>query len=121
MTERLASTIGPLTVFAPTDDAFSLLPGGVLEGLHRPENHTQLVDLIENHIVRDELTTARFGTVGAVRTLVGNRVPIRYAAESWWYGDARVVGPDWRHTENGVVHVINRVIWPDADLMRELP
>jgi len=121
MAERLAVTVGPVTVFAPTNDAFDLLPAGTVEHLLRPEDRARLVDVIENHLARDDLTTARFPTVGAVRTLTGDRVPIRYAAESWWYGEARVVRPDWRHTKNGVVHVINRVAWPSQERTRELP
>ena len=121
MSQPLSATAGPVTVFAPNDDAFDLLPAGVLEELQRPENHATLVAVIENHLVRDDLTTARFPTVGAVRTLAGQRIPIRYGAACWWYDDARVIRPNWKHTENGIVHVVNRVLWPTPDMTRELP
>ena len=121
MARRLSATVGPITVFAPTNDAFDLLPAGTVEHLLRAEDRARLVDVIENHLVRDDLTTDRFATVGAVRTLTGDRVPIQYAGESWWYGEARIVDPGWRHTANGVVHVINRVVWPSQERRRELP
>ena len=37
---------GPLTVFAPSDDAFARLPSGTLEELLRPENQTELVAVL---------------------------------------------------------------------------
>lgn len=33
---------GPLTVFAPTDDAFAALPEGTVENLLKPDNKAQL-------------------------------------------------------------------------------
>jgi uncharacterized surface protein with fasciclin (FAS1) repeats len=33
---------GPLTVFAPTDDAFAKLPAGTVDDLLKPENKAKL-------------------------------------------------------------------------------
>ncbi|MDJ0646432.1 MAG: fasciclin domain-containing protein [Flavobacteriaceae bacterium] len=41
---------GPLTVFAPTNDAFGKLPEGTLETLLKPENKSQLAYILTNHV-----------------------------------------------------------------------
>ena len=42
---------GPLTVFAPTDEAFAKLPDGTVESLLRPENKDALVAILAYHVV----------------------------------------------------------------------
>ncbi len=39
---------GPLTVFDPTDEAFSRLPGGTVETLLKPENKQKLSDILKS-------------------------------------------------------------------------
>ncbi|MEC9131772.1 MAG: fasciclin domain-containing protein, partial [Verrucomicrobiota bacterium] len=46
---------GPFTVLAPTDDAFSKLPEGTLEGLLQPENRQKLAILLKNHVLTAQL------------------------------------------------------------------
>lgn len=45
------SAQGPLTIFAPTDEAFAKLPAGELEALLRPENKDKLVKILTHHVV----------------------------------------------------------------------
>ena len=40
---------GPLTVFAPTNEAFDNLPDGTVENLLKPENKMTLVNIIHFH------------------------------------------------------------------------
>jgi uncharacterized surface protein with fasciclin (FAS1) repeats len=42
---------GPVTIFAPTDEAFAKLPPAQLEALLRPENKDQLVKILTHHVV----------------------------------------------------------------------
>ncbi len=41
----------PLTVFAPTDDAFAALPKGTVKSLLKPENKEKLAGLLKFHVV----------------------------------------------------------------------
>ena len=41
---------GPLTVFAPTNDAFAKLPAGTVEDLLKPENKAKLAYILTNHV-----------------------------------------------------------------------
>jgi len=47
---------GPLTVFAPTDEAFANLPPGTLENLLKPENKNQLRKILTYHVVAGQVT-----------------------------------------------------------------
>ena len=41
----------PLTVFAPTDDAFAKLPAGTVDSLLKPENKEKLAAILKFHVV----------------------------------------------------------------------
>ena len=49
MTEQLQGP-GPMTVFIPTDEAFTKLPAGVLENLMDPKNVDKLKATLSYHI-----------------------------------------------------------------------
>lgn len=42
--------VGPLTVFAPVNDAFGKLPEGTVETLLKPENKSKLAFVLTNHV-----------------------------------------------------------------------
>ena len=50
---------GPLTVLAPTDEAFAKLPSGTVETLLKPENREQLVGILKNHVIAGRVTLAK--------------------------------------------------------------
>ncbi len=48
--ENAVVNVGPLTIFAPTNDAFGKLPEGTVETLVKPENKEQLAFILVNHV-----------------------------------------------------------------------
>ena len=42
---------GPFTVFAPTNEAFGMLPAGTLQTLLKPENKAMLAKILTYHVV----------------------------------------------------------------------
>jgi uncharacterized surface protein with fasciclin (FAS1) repeats len=42
---------GPFTVFAPTNEAFAMLPAGTVENLLKPENKSTLTTILTYHVV----------------------------------------------------------------------
>src|SRR5262245_46590862 len=50
LVETLQSA-GPFTVFAPTNDAFAMLPAGTVESLVKPENKAKLTAILTYHVV----------------------------------------------------------------------
>ena len=108
---------GPLTVFAPTDEAFAALPAGTVETLLKPENKAQLADVLKLHVIAGakvksgdlsgKTTTATTlngdltvnGTDGVVITAPGST--------------ATVISADVK-ASNGIIHVIDTVLLPGA-------
>ena len=48
--EDAVVNVGPLTVFAPTNDAFGKLPEGTVESLLEPQNKPELAFILTNHV-----------------------------------------------------------------------
>ena len=46
---------GPFTVFAPTNEAFDMLPKGTVETLVKPENKAKLTGILTYHVVAGRL------------------------------------------------------------------
>src|SRR4029079_11106443 len=42
---------GPFMVFAPTNEAFAMLPKGTVESLLKPENKAKLTKILTSHVV----------------------------------------------------------------------
>src|ERR1700712_3541162 len=46
---------GPFTVFAPTDEAFKMLPAGTVDNLVKPENKATLTGILTYHVISGTL------------------------------------------------------------------
>lgn len=102
---------GPLTVFAPTDDAFAKLPEGTVENLLKPENKDQLVAILTYHVVPGKLMASDVTSMKGSETLQGEMVTFEVKDGSAFVDGAQVVKADIG-TSNGVIHVIDTVILP---------
>ncbi len=102
---------GPLTVFAPTDDAFAKLPKGTVESLLKPENKEQLARILKHHVVPGKVMSKDIaGKRLAADTAAGTKLSID-ARRGVRVGGANVTTADVE-ASNGVIHVVNRVIMP---------
>ena len=105
---------GPYTVFAPTDEAFAKLPDGKVDGLLKPENKDQLVQLLSYHVVPGKVTAADIaGKKKSLKTLEGSEIKINSAGRVTKINHAALQQPDIM-ASNGVIHVIDKVITPDS-------
>lgn len=102
---------GPLTVFAPTDEAFAKLPKGTVESLLKPENKDQLIAVLTYHVVPGRVFSDAAAKGATVKTLQGAKVTTKSADGGVKVNDATVVAADI-DAANGVIHVIDRVILP---------
>lgn len=114
---------GPFTVFAPTNNAFSMLPAGTVDSLLKPENKGTLTTVLTYHVVpgrvdaatlvsqiqagggKAMLKTASGGTLTA--SMRGNDVLIVDAK-----GNGAVVTTADVFQSNGVIHVVDKVLLP---------
>jgi uncharacterized surface protein with fasciclin (FAS1) repeats len=108
---------GPLTVFAPTDDAFSALPAGTIESLLEPENKDQLATILKYHVIAGTVGSGALADGARLETLAGIDANISKTEGGFNIENARIVQTDI-NASNGVVHVIDRVILPPAQMSR---
>lgn len=101
---------GPFTVFAPTDEAFSLLPDGLWDyWLSDAEGLLSAVlgyHLVENEFLSEQLTDGLM-----IATQSGEPVHITVENGDVFVNDAMIVTADVV-TDNGVVHVVDAVLVP---------
>jgi uncharacterized surface protein with fasciclin (FAS1) repeats len=115
---------GPLTVFAPTDEAFRALPAGTLDTLVKPENKATLTKILTYHVVAGKYDFAALeakihadGGKAQLKTLEGGTLTAQLN------GPRNIVLVDDKgnvaqittydvYQSNGVIQVIDRVLTP---------
>ncbi len=109
---------GPFTVYAPVNDAFAALPEGTVETLLKPENKDQLTNILLYH-VDDRKLSAEMIPAGSnyfKPLLDSERLCIKADSSGVKIADgtgemANVVIADIM-ADNGVIHVIDKVLLP---------
>jgi uncharacterized surface protein with fasciclin (FAS1) repeats len=99
---------GPYTVFAPSDEAFSMLPDGAVQSLLAAPD--TLADVVNYHLVPGRITAADITRRTSAETLQGEDLAISNHGVVRIDG-ARLVSGDLE-ASNGVIHVIDRVLLP---------
>ncbi len=114
---------GPFTVFAPTNEAFDLLPAGTVTTLLKPENKAMLVDILTYHVVAGKVSSTELVTMikagngtAVLTTVEGKKLMVmmqgkKVAIKDEKGGVAYVTIADVNQS-NGVIHVIDHVLLP---------
>lgn len=109
---------GPFTVYAPVNDAFAALPAGTVETLLKPENKGQLTNVLLYHVDDRNLTAEQIpaGSNYFKPVLASERLCITKGASGVSIADgtgdsANVVIANIK-ADNGVIHVIDKVLLP---------
>jgi uncharacterized surface protein with fasciclin (FAS1) repeats len=114
---------GPFTVFAPTNDAFGMLPAGTVETLVKPEIKMKLTGILTYHVVAGRLGAkdidarikAGNGTA-ELTTVAGGKLWVTKKAGKYWIKDEKggMAGITIKNVyqSNGVIHVIDHVLLP---------
>jgi len=113
---------GPLTVFAPNDDAFAKLDPDFVAQLLEPRNQEKLQELLLYHVVAGEIYAGDLRWFQFTETMQGQYLWIR---KLWGsivkVNNARVISADIA-ASNGVIHVIDTVLVPRGfELVPEEP
>ncbi|MCK6575949.1 fasciclin domain-containing protein, partial [Myxococcota bacterium] len=101
-----------LTVFAPTDDAFALVPPAALEALLADAE--ALTAVLTYHAVAGVYLAADVVAADSLTTLQGGELPVTVEGDTVMVGNATVIEADIR-ARNGVIHVIDQVLMPPAE------
>lgn len=114
-------SVGPFTVFAPTNAAFAQLPAGTLETLVKPENKKMLQGILTYHVIAGKLdskTIAKAIKVGdgkvILTTLQGGNLTVTIGGNNLILtdekgGKATVTIADV-YQSNGLIHVVDTVL-----------
>jgi uncharacterized surface protein with fasciclin (FAS1) repeats len=105
------SADGPLTVLAPTDDAFAALPAGLVDCLLLPENKDALTSILTYHVIEGAVMSGDL-VAGDVPTLQGENVTVDLTG-GVKFNNATVVQADVE-ASNGVIHAIDAVLVPPS-------
>lgn len=101
---------GEFTVFAPTNDAFAALPEGTLESL----TEQQLETILLYHVLGAEVFSGQLEAQQAPETLSGEEIFVTASAGGVTVNAAASVTTADIEARNGVIHVIDEVLMPDA-------
>ncbi|MFT4637313.1 MAG: transforming growth factor-beta-induced protein [Verrucomicrobiales bacterium] len=102
---------GPLTVFAPTDEAFDKLPEGTLAEILKPANQKQLQGILKYHVVSGKATLSDALKVQNASTLQGGDLRIAFDEGKVRINLANLLNADI-DCSNGIIHVIDSVLLP---------
>lgn len=101
----------PVTIFAPTNDAFAALPTEQVEALLKPEARETLRAILAYHIAPGALSSSEVLSRRSIGTLNGQSVAIG-AKGGAMVANAGIVATDVSF-DGGVVHVIDGVLMPE--------
>jgi len=125
LVDTLASA-GPFTVFAPTNEAFAMLPAGTVDTLLKPENKAMLSGILTYHVVPGRLSAAdieakakAMGGKVDLQTVAGGMITLTSDGKGGWNvmdekgGTAHITIANVFQS-NGVIHVIDHVLLPNS-------
>uniref|UniRef100_A0A2P2I3J8 Periostin-like n=2 Tax=Hirondellea gigas TaxID=1518452 RepID=A0A2P2I3J8_9CRUS len=105
---------GPLTVFAPTDDAFDNVDKSILRQLKREPRLLKAVIL--SHMVNEDLSSFHLRTTTVHQNMLGELIIFRTRGETVLVNTARVVREDLIAI-NGAVHIIDALLLPSINAL----
>ena len=105
------SGAGPFTVFAPTNEAFAMIPKATLDGLMKPEMKADLAKILTYHVVAGSLKAADLKDGQELTTVEGGKLLVSVKDGVVMVNGAKVTIAD-AVSSNGVTHVINGVLMP---------
>lgn len=108
--EDVLSNAGPLTVFAPNNEAFEKLPEGTVETLLKPENKPKLAHIIKYHAAPGNYKGNMIKRVMGIGQATGEKVEVEIKDGITYVNGAKILASI--EASNGVIHVINQVLLP---------
>jgi uncharacterized surface protein with fasciclin (FAS1) repeats len=117
---------GPFTVFAPTNEAFAMLPSGTVDNLVKPENKATLTRILTYHVVAGNYDSNRLRAMilegngtATLTTVSGGKLWLimngssNIAVKDEKGDIADITIADVRQS-NGVIQVVDHVLHPRA-------
>ena len=99
-----------ITVFAPTDEAFSKLPSGAI-GFFL-DNPPELEKLLTYHVIASSIPSSDIANLSSSPTVEGSMLTVD-TSSGVKVNEAKVVEADMK-ADNGIIHVIDTVLVPQS-------
>jgi uncharacterized surface protein with fasciclin (FAS1) repeats len=99
-----------ITLFAPTDEAFSKLPSGTM-GFFL-DNPPELETLLIYHVMAQRIPSTDLNTLNSAPTVEGSMLTVSID-DGIKVNDVNVVQPDVE-ASNGIIHIIDAVLIPKS-------
>ncbi len=109
-------SIGPYTVFFPSNSAFDKLTEGTLDSLLQPENISNLSTVLTYHVVAGKYTSDMLVDGQELYNINGQRMYISKKSGSFTVNGAMVESKDIV-SKNGVVFIIDTVLTPSSETL----
>ena len=113
--EDAVVNVGPLTVFAPTNDAFGKLPEGTVESLLEPENKSKLAFILTNHVAPANFPDTQLKKEAKkgrkLYMASGEYLIVEDKEDGIYVGGTKVM--QTVQVSNGWIHVIGDVLVPE--------
>lgn len=111
--EKNFSATGPITLFAPTNDAFEEMEEDGCELKELLEDKEELKRIILYHTLPSALSTKEIfkKRIEYATTQAGEEVEIDMDDDVTYINDAEIIQPD-TPASNGIIHVIDAVLIP---------
>jgi uncharacterized surface protein with fasciclin (FAS1) repeats len=102
---------GPLTVFAPVNDAFAALPEGTVDNLLLPENKMTLISIIQFHAAPGSYDVDQLKDGQSLFVASGHNIKVEKRDGDTYVHGAKILGTV--KASNGIVHVVDKVLLPE--------
>ena len=106
------SNAGPFTVFAPTNAAFDQLPAGTVDNLLKPEQLTNLQNVLQYHVWVGVINQEMMKDGQVLNMVNGDNATLHVKDGKVMVGEANMVGSV--RASNGIGYVIDKVLLPPA-------
>jgi len=108
--ESSLSNVGPLMVFAPTNESFAALPAGTVENLLKPENKDKLAYILKHHVTPGNYDYEFLKKVKKLGQASNESISVEVIDGEVYVGGAKIIASI--PAGNGIVHVVDKVILP---------
>lgn len=102
---------GPITLFAPNDEAFAKIPGISIDEYLKPANKAKLIKVLALHVTKGNATLDDMAGAPAFLTSGGKSIKVKKTDKGFTVGKANVVKGNIKCT-NGMIHEIDAVLLP---------
>ncbi|BDD00251.1 fasciclin domain-containing protein [Persicobacter psychrovividus] len=107
----LLSGSSPITLLAPSDNAFASLGVSKFQDFLSPDNKSMLTDILKNHMVSGSLTAKDMAKEGQLTNLLGSSLDVSGSGKNLSVGGASLLEKDMK-AENGMIQMIDKVLMP---------